>query len=307
MKITRNEKADNWAGNANWIETEYASVAELVEHGQAPCDMPDYRRASQDTTCPESWDYGVGYQGALELVKTGWVQGAEKMRTLADAMYEKIAPQVTTWHETEHAISGACVDVGAYLTGAPECMLEFKPTERAGAPPVDIVVSICASYKVTAEQICNKGAAILAAIDVLEQRGCAVSVRAEFTTCYTTKSSRIPYRLSYVIILKRPGEVLDVDAMAFVLMHPAMSRRLIFAAMEHAPAMYRKVLTVTLEGAYGRVQAHPNYSTNDNTIYIGPISHSQIGMRHWETPKLAVDSVLKYLKPTGLITDTVLV
>jgi hypothetical protein len=186
-------------------------------------------------------------------------------------------------------------------------MLEFKPTEKAGAPPIDIVVSGCASYKVSAEQICNKGAAILAAIDVLEQRGCAVSVRAEFTSGETTQGSSIPYRLSYTVTLKRPGDVLDVDAMAFALMHPAMLRRVIFAAKEHSPAMYRKVLGIDVDGSYGRVQAHPDYSTNDNTIYIGPILHSQIGMRHWETPELAIESVLKYLKPTGLITDTVLV
>ena len=303
MKITRNEKHDNWTGNANWIETEFTCVADLAELGQAPCDMADTRRSSQSTGHSDTWDYGTDYAGALALVDSGWPDGAEKMRRLADTMYDKIAPQVTTWHETEHAVSGACVDIGAYLTGAPECMLEFKPTDRAGAPPVDIVVSMTTSYKVTSEQICNRGAAILAAIDVLEQRGCTVSVCAEFTSGKATRSSSIPYRLSYTVTLKRPGEVLDVDAMAFALMHPAMLRRLIFAAKEHAPAMYRKVLGIDVDGSYGRVQAHPEYMADDSIIYLAPVVDR--GKEIWDTPDSAVATILKALEPTGLITDNV--
>ena len=298
MRIIRNQKGD-FTAKRNWLEVEFDSVADFAAYGQTACDIPDAERSSLNADGGEAWDYGIGYQGALELVGAGWPQGAEKMRTLADAMYEQIAPQVTVWQETEHAVSGACVNVGAYLTGAPECMLEFKPTEKAGAQPVDLLVSFSYAAIMDADTICNRGAAILAAVDALEHRGCTVSVIAESTSYGCTKSTGARYDVTYRVVLKRQGEVLDVDALAFALMHPAFCRRLEFAALEHAPKRYRQVLGVGAASRYGKATEYP---MPDNSVYIEPIKRSNSA--GFSTPDSAAEVILAALRSTGLFVES---
>ena len=77
MRIIRKQKGDSWTGKRNWLEVEFDSVADFAAYGQTACDIPDAERSSVNADGGGAWDYGIGYQGALELVGSGWVQDVE--------------------------------------------------------------------------------------------------------------------------------------------------------------------------------------------------------------------------------------
>ena len=281
--------------NHKAIEHQFSGLAEFAAYGQTPCDMPDSERQSLQASFGHDWDYGVDYAGAMELVRGGWPEGARKMRETADKMYEKIAPRVPVFGNTEHAVSGAAVDIAAYVEGIPECMLEFMESRVEAPKPVDIMVSIAAAANVTADEVCNKGAAILAAVDVLNNRGCAVTIGIDVTTTNDERAA-MRYTLTYSAPLHSPGEVLDIDALAFVLLHPAMLRRIAFAAREHAPEVFRKKIGITGAGDYGQSMNHP--ATPPETLYFPRLREDN--KYDYSTPEKAVETVLSILKQHGL-------
>jgi len=274
---------------------EFDSVLDLVRYAESPCKMKDDTRVSlHDAYTRDDWDYNEGWLGTLHLTKHGWPEGAAKMRALADKLYEKIAPKVNVWQGTRHDVCGAGVDMSAYLSGEPECMIAFEQSKTDAAPPVDILISCSCSYNIAADIICNRGAAILATIDALEQSGCSVSVTVEFT------DAKGGYETVNTIRIKRPGEVLDADALAFAIMHPAFFRRLCFASLEHEPAKFRRALTVKLDGKYGHVVDCRNPGA---AVYFGALG-SKYG---YITEDDAIETVLGILrrKHSDLLADNV--
>jgi len=299
MKIIREHKTDiPFSNDLDWYEARFDSISELAEYANSDTQRV-FDHHSKLNKPRQSWDFGAGFDGAMAMVNNGWPKGAEKIAELAKAMYDKIIPKVNAFTGTEHAVSGACVDVGAYLTGVPECMIEFVPQDNIGTRPITMIISSGVNGGTDADYINNRGAAILAAIDALEQRGCAVSVEMESTV--------VPYQhdtdhyVTYRTMIKHHGQVFDIDALAFPLTHPAFHRRLVFGAREHAPDRYFKALDIPIR--YGYSTDYPE-SFDADTIYIGTINND---ISAYSTPERAVVAVLKALEPTGLITDTVLV
>jgi len=279
--------------NHKTIEHQFSGLAEFAAYGNAPCDMPDEERASLLHHDEPEWDYCAGYGGALAMARGGWPGGAQIMRETADKMYEKIAPRVPVFGNTEHAVSGAAVDIAAYVEGVPECMLEFVESRVDAPKPVDIMISLAFSCDIPADEVCNRGAAILAAVDVLNNRGCAVSIAVNSTITKAAESSGVRYTLSNTFIVHSPGEVMDIDTLAFCLMHPALLRRLCFAAMEHAPGLYRRVLGIKSGRGYGR--------TADANIPAGTVYFDKFDTPgRFSTPDKAVETVLNVLKQHGL-------
>jgi len=258
--------------------------------------MKDNARESLIADTSEDWDYSEGWKGAHYIAKHGWPYGALKMRKLADKLYEKIAPKVNIWQGTQHDVSGAYVDIGAYLSGAPECMVAFEERETNAAHPVDMLISCCYSWKIPADVICNRGAAILATIDALEQSGCSVSVTVEFT------DAKGGYEVVNTIRIKRPGEVLDADALAFAIMHPAFFRRLCFASLEHEPYNVRRALGVRPTGTYGIVRDNRNPG---EAVYFSSLKYEH--RERYGTEAKAIDAVLGILrrKHADLLVDNV--
>jgi len=275
-----------------WMEYRFDNLAEYAAYAESPCDMANNERHSLTNPSSDRWDYSTGLDGAIALVRSGWPEGTRKMREAADAIYERIAPRVAIFGNTEHAVSGASIDIAAYVEGIPECMLEFVETETQAARPVDMLISASFWHGVSADVVCNRGAAILAAIEALDRRGCSVTVTVEDSSGKRKASGS--YMVTYAVTLKRPGEIIDTDALAFALMHPAYCRRIGFAAAEHAPAMFRRFIGITGDGTYGGAVSHPEPSACVQFPAIGTNTADYI------TPEKAVKAVLNILKQHGL-------
>ncbi|MHC1764598.1 MAG: hypothetical protein AB9869_09855 [Verrucomicrobiia bacterium] len=196
--------------------TGWADFIDLVRRPPSP-DVD-----AHSTHDRQEWTWTKDYDEALRLAMTGWAEGFRQVTVRADAIARAQAGLEMTSHYAE---AGDEVDVGLYLTGEPECMIEF-PLEPKRKPVVRFVVSAAFSARVDAEAIYNRGAAVLAAIDVLESAG----VRVELDLDESIEADRREFRRT--IPLKAADDPVDRDKLAFAICHPSTLRRLIFRLHE---------------------------------------------------------------------------
>jgi hypothetical protein len=175
----------------------------------------------------DSFTGGVDWQGALDLSKKGWQEGRNKLVKELDGM--KGLTATGSYRETAHDVSGYLPDVPRAIVGMPDCMFTDGDEIRKVKPVVKIMVSIDAHCRIKANTIQWRGAAVLSYIDQLEERG----QRCEIWTYFNSRKGM--REISYAICLKQAGEPLDIDRMAFCLVHPAFMRRLGFKFIETYP------------------------------------------------------------------------
>jgi len=184
---------------------------------------------------------------ALQMARHGWPEGTKKAKRLLDKLE---VPVLQANHDTTvHDVTGAYVDVGTYVTGAPECMVDFQPDTR----PVrfaHIVVGGNYNWRVDTEAVMMRGVAIAAAIDALESRGVRCSV--DVVTCTTAryldyKSGALTTRLP----VKEAHEPLNLDKLVFTVAHSGYCRRLIHAVYEQQSDEVRARFGINPVGVYG--------------------------------------------------------
>ena len=147
----------------------------------------------------------------------------------------------TTW-----GVSGAVVNVAAFVAGEPECMLDFH-NPAATQRTLDVWISIGCAGAFAPEQIEARGAAICAMIDTTERGGVRVRVHWDASV----KSTDTGVCVSMCGILKDYTAPLDLDLLAFVLAHPGMLRRVVFRLREQM----RSLADTCGKGFYGQTIA----------------------------------------------------
>ena len=176
-----------------------------------------------------SWDLNAGWEGTLQLCRTGWAEGGQKMRLILKQLGKVSIPLV----EHKYNMEAGAFNMGRYMTGNPDCF-KAKVKSRASAnPTVRFAVNISANGTVTAEAFANAGAAIAQAVKQLEARGNKVEV-----TAYDASLMREGRRIVTGWNVKRATGKLDMAALAFSIAHPAAMRRVGFALMERAPLSF---------------------------------------------------------------------
>lgn len=247
--------------------SEYDSIAELAEVAEAqvwaryPSDGP-YGRFRPDM---EDWHGVRTPYGAYKLAREGWDEHLEETLELArDAVTTVETERDEITFRPEWSVSGSMVDMGAYLAGEPECMIEFPParTSRVGR-----VITLCASIGVsggiTAEDLILKGQVITALALQLERLGMNTEMYADMSAA---DRYRAPvYHTTQRILVKGPNDVLDPAKVLFAYAHPAMLRVLVLSAMHAFPEDWRKRMKTG--SRYGTPEPSPE-TLPEGTIYL---------------------------------------
>lgn len=171
-----------------------------------------------------SWALGCDYPQAVKYAANGWLEGAQRpQRALA-----RIAPRQPA-KRLRNDYSGFRPHVPRYCAGAPNCMVS-KGNTSGSKPVLHIYVSISTSWRTDAECMANYCIAIAQYVRQLELAGtrCAVYMVSALLYHYA--------RQSFQINVKGADQPLDLSVLAFAIGHPAMLRRLIFAAIERGEA-----------------------------------------------------------------------
>jgi len=145
---------------------------------------------------------------------------------------ERVGDEVLTT-KLVHAwdVTGSEVDIGAYLSGEPECMVDAVP-QRISARGRVVTFLVPAGFPNTTPHsaVHHRGVALAALCSSIIAAGHSVEVWSGFTP-YVSETERFA-SMARVISAAEP---LDMGRLMFVMAHSAMLRRLWFAVWDSAP------------------------------------------------------------------------
>lgn len=201
--------------------------------------LGDYARLAGSNPCPSKtgsdqpfsprFNYSNSLAESVELCQHGWQAVRPDVDKLLGVLEERLTDAFGSYFVTEYQTSGAVVDMGRFVTGEPECMLEFvqEPQARMGRV-VKIVVNASCSWNIDQQLILNRGVAILALIDTIHKMGVGIELWWE-------ESASAAIHFTNLIKLHDSSEPMDIDAIMFALANPDMLRRLQFSVQEQHP------------------------------------------------------------------------
>jgi hypothetical protein len=182
-------------------------------------------------TGPSPFSGTATWYEAVLLARYGWPDG---IRKIAGGLDLKIAGSHDPVPEFHYDYAGAFPEVPRAVSGDPESMVTILPTRRTQRPVLRLAVSMIAPATVPPGNITNWGAALVGWIDELE----AQNVRAEVTWISVSDNSWWSHdgtegpMFVAQMLLKEADQPLDIDRIAFWLMHPAAHRRIQLALKE---------------------------------------------------------------------------
>lgn len=231
---------DSVAPAITTIRRTYGSWMAFLSAVDEPVAMRVADRASQEDT-PSINDWAGGTYAVVR-------RAAE----VSTEVRGRIAPGASMI--TEHAlaahydVAGGEVDVGRFLAGEPESMVEYvlQPLTRGGSV-LRLQADITQSWVIAAETIRALGNSVVELADGLRARG----VGLEIMVTAQWRSATPYYRHETSILVQRPHEPFDVSRLAFAIAHPGMLRRLVFAIMEHEARPARDRLGIRRGQGYG--------------------------------------------------------
>lgn len=269
-------------------------IPDVSYHGQygAP--------GSMDTPLKDTHFYGKDaptVAHVYRMAREGWDRHLS--RTL------DIARDAVTAVEREHEtlafnpvwdVAGGMVDMGAYLAGEPECMIDFPPAPVSKAGRViTLCASISVSGSISAESLISKGMLITALALELERMGMSVELIADQTVAGASprRPGKPPVQrlFSQRITVKSPNDVLDPSKVLFAYAHPCMLRVLAFPHYHDLPREGEWPDSVGAGWSYGSPRP-PVQDLPAGTIYL-PESYSD---RDTDTAEL----LTKHLTDLGL-------
>ena len=186
-----------------------------------------YVTHSQDTDSESvEWTGTKNWNEAIKFAQYGWPTGTKKLKKALDNLKGATAPAL----ECSFDVAGEEVDIGRFLTGDPENMIEYNPVNREGIKFVEVYISFAYHCGHTAKDVIKRGAIILSNIDALEANGYRCKIIGYSKNGY--RSGRSYKGLELEVVLKEYDEALELDRMAFCLINPSMLRRLGFKLIE---------------------------------------------------------------------------
>lgn len=239
---------------------------------------------------------GCSLAEARRMAIHGWPEGEQEAMKLVESalsLVEREHPRTT--FRSFYDVSGSEVDVARHLSGVPESMVEYEPLtiSRVGR-----VVTLCASVtysgSLSARSVLKRGAAITALAVALERSGHAVEIWGDRTGHPKTgpKQTRVGQTR---ILIKGAHDTVDPSLIAYVLAHPSMLRRLMFATALVAPADERQAFGWT-STYLGEIPMDPIEDMPEGTIYLPTLCTE----RDVPEPAALIESTLRRL---GLLSE----
>ena len=225
----------------------WESLGDLVRYAG---DNPNPR--SSDKRTDNTWSGSQSLAEAVDLCLTGWHDIRPQVDEIFGQMEEHINMAFGDVFEMCYDISGDSVDIDRFVHGEPEHMLEYVtvPSGRMGRV-VRVLVNGAANCHVRPEYIRNRGAIVVALLDVLNKLGVGVEVWLESATLDHYHTNLLHSQLCKV---HSSEERLDVDNLMFAMAHPSMLRRIGFSILEKTDWQPARKLAIE-GGSYGQAHA----------------------------------------------------
>lgn len=230
------------SGTDSHVIREWASMREYVQTAK---DAPIYYTKSKDGGVAFEGD--TCWQDTVTVADNGYVAIRPNVEALTERIAAHIAPSLQPAFTPYFDVSGGMVDVGRFLDGEPECMVETKLIEIAKpGKVVTILVHGGMLGKVKTTDFIKRGVAIVALVESLERMQHSTEIWLEVSS---SREDHITPRngpvLTHLVKLKDAGEALDIDSLMFSVAYPGRHRRISFAIRELEAVGFAKRVGVT--------------------------------------------------------------
>lgn len=180
---------------------------------------------SSKTRAPDhDFDLNTNFDSAVRMAQNGWPEGAARVQKALKAFMP-----ATPAPDTKVDFYGFRPHVPRFCAGAPDSMIRHTPRPDAGSGRVlTLIVPVNALGSVDATYMANFGVAVAQYVNQLETN----DTRVELIACMVSSVSG--WRCAHSWIVKHADQPLDLAVVAFAIGHPAMFRRLGFAARERS-------------------------------------------------------------------------
>jgi hypothetical protein len=247
----------------NHLRMEYDSIEDFASVA-APLVEERYHMGMR-TPLDDTHFYGdTGTVGAaFVMARDGWDAHLQDTLDIARSAVETVEQEHDTLSfQPEWQVSGGMVDMGAYLAGEPECMIEFPPakTTRVGRV-ITLCASISLSSSVSAEQLILKGKVITALALELERLGINVELIADQSVGSNISDKRMTQRVT----VKSANDALDPARILYAYAHPSMLRVIALCNYHAMPAEWQDAMGTGV--GYGRPCAPPQ-DLPEGTMYL---------------------------------------
>ena len=179
----------------------------------------DLRGSSEEGS--GGWAGTETYAEAMNLLRHGWPEGTAKLKKALAGTNLTI-----TRLEPAFDVTGLGFDLDRVLAGEPEDMLYFMDTPDGQAKFVTVYVQLDYPSSRSASEVIKRGACVLSKIQQLELDGTRVKIVGYF------RGQARNNKLQHTMVLKHFEHGLEIDRMAFALVHPSMCRRFFFRLAE---------------------------------------------------------------------------
>lgn len=237
----------------------------------------------RDNGYEESWHGTKTFEEAMQLAYYGWPEGLKIIHENFSKyrnVFEDLLPQQDVRKEMYHDTHGEDIDIVRAIEGIPENMLSYHDSEEqikviSGNKLQRIVVQCVYNSGITPETIALNGALLTILAEQYNIHGFRSELiyRQSVSQGYGSSGDGKSKLLNIDITIKRFDESSDFNKIAFMLTHPSMLRRVIFALEEAEPLALRLEFGFTSVGGYGKCEDYKEDTLVDpNTLYIPQIN-----------------------------------
>lgn len=215
----------------------YWSLAEYADHAS---NSADRARRTADGGGKSEWLAVNSFDQAVRLARLGWDEQLDATLALAESAVQTADQEhmMDTFNPVWD-VTGAEVDVARYLSGEPECMIDFPlaRTSKSGRV-ITLVVSGVVSGSIEAETIQRRGQVIVALAMALNQLGhaCEIWLDMSLKESFARGKASLAYQR---IMVKSASDELDPAQIMFALAHPAMLRVIGFGTWDGFPGKWQ--------------------------------------------------------------------
>jgi hypothetical protein len=208
-------------------EKHFSGISHFIDYLNKPLPKDRRLRSSEKdkTNDPDPWSGAQTFEQAITYATQG--KDIDKFSDL----FNKASHLIGKGYQLQvfHDVCGAYVDVGAYLTGEPECMVDFSLQESNGKT-VDLFIQTNDNCGTSAYELTLRGVTAMILADTLENTGIRCRI---FAACYTDLklNEREGKKGIITVMLKDYQDPLNLYLLSGNLA-PSFLRRLYFKAYE---------------------------------------------------------------------------
>jgi hypothetical protein len=212
--------------SSGMIVREWKSWGEYVQFAKDSHGRDNNYFSASDRSRPD-WHGTKSFEDAEKMALGGWQEIRPEVDALVHNIETTIMPTLGQAFTSCFDVAGGSVDIGRFLDGEPECMVETKLIDIA-KPGKVVTVLVQGFYSSASDtkEIKARGAMVVALIDAIERMQHSTEIYVEYT--YSK-------RICHLVKVKGAEDMLDIDTLMFILAHPSAYRRISFAAQEVEP------------------------------------------------------------------------